>query len=89
METGSSGPPWLTISVAVLSLAGVVITAVIGPIFVDRRRSGSGGAKSPESAVITRLADGAVALIQSEITDLQMRIRRLEAQQMAGTHDHR
>lgn len=86
MEAGSLGPPWLTITIAVLSLVGVVITAMVGPIVVDRRRSGLVGAESPEPAVIARRADEAVVLIQSEITDLQNRVGRLEALQMAGSH---
>lgn len=86
MEAGSSGPPWLTIIIAVLSFVGVVVTAMIGPIFVDRRRSAWVGTESPDPAVISRRADEAVTLIQSEITDLQNRVGRLEALQMAGSH---
>lgn len=86
MEAGSSGPPWLTITIAGLSFVGVVITALIGPIIVDRRRSGWAGSESAEPAVIAQRADEAVALIQQEITDLQNRVGRLEALQMAGAH---
>ncbi len=86
MEPGSSGPPWLTITIAGLSFIGVVITALIGPIIVDRRRSGWAGSESSEPAVIAQRADEAVALIQHEITDLQNRVGRLEALQMAGAH---
>lgn len=39
--------------------------------------------------MIARRADEAVALIQSEITDLQQRVGRLEALQMAGSHGQR
>jgi hypothetical protein len=74
------------IIISVLSLVGVVITAVIGPIVVDRRRAVPAGTDLPEPAVIVQQADGAVALIQSEITDLQNRVGRLEALQMAGSH---
>jgi hypothetical protein len=91
VEAGSSGPPWLTITIAGISFVGVVITAVIGPIIVDRRRSTWAGPESPEPAMIARRADEAVALIQSEIIDLQSRVGRLEAlqMQMAGAHDQR
>ena len=89
MEAGISGPPWLTITVAGISFAGVVITALVGPIFVERRRSASAGPKSPEPAMIARRADEAVTLIQSEIIDLQNRVGRLEALQMVGIHDQR
>lgn len=86
MEQGSSGPPWLTITIAGLSLVGVVITALIGPIIVDRRRSSWSGLKSAEPAAIAQRADEAVLLIQHEITDLQNRVGRLETLQMAGAH---
>ena len=86
MEAGSSGPPRLTITIAGLSFVGVVITALIGPIIVDRRRSGWAGPESAEPAMIAQRADEAVALIQHEITDLQNRVGRLETLQMAGAH---
>jgi hypothetical protein len=86
VEAGSSGPPWLTITIAGLSFVGVVITALIGPIIVDRRRSGWAGLESAEPAMIAQRADEAVALIQHEITDLQNRVGRLETLQMAGAH---
>jgi hypothetical protein len=86
VEAGSSGPPWLTITIAGLSFVGVVITALIGPIIVDRRRSGWAGPESAVPAMIAQRADEAVALIQHEITDLQNRVGRLETLQMAGAH---
>jgi hypothetical protein len=86
VEPGSSGPPWLTITIAGLSFIGVVITALVGPIIVDRRRSGSAGSELSDPAVIAQRADEAVALIQHEITDLQNRVGRLESLQMAGAH---
>ena len=85
MEPASSGPPWLTITIAGLSLLGVVITAVVGPIMVDRRRTRPGVPEAPDAAVIAQRADDAVMIIQHEISDLQHRVGRLEALQMAGT----
>lgn len=89
MDPGSAGPPWLTITIAGLSLLGVVITAVVGPVVVDRRRSDPALPKSPDAAVIAQRADDAVMIIQHEIGDLQNRVGRLEALQMAGTDGHR
>lgn len=89
MEQGSSGPLWLTITIAVLSFVGVLITALVGPIVVDRRKLGHGRQDTPEPAVIAQRADEAVTLIQSEITDLQHRVGRLEALQMAGSDGQR
>ncbi|HET9256050.1 MAG TPA: hypothetical protein VFO16_12725 [Pseudonocardiaceae bacterium] len=86
MEQGSSGPLWLTITIAVLSFVGVLITALVGPFVVDRRRTGPGIPEAPEPTVIAQRADDAVTLIQSEITDLQNRVGRLEALQMTGAH---
>ncbi|MGH3788780.1 MAG: hypothetical protein ACRDRG_20025 [Pseudonocardiaceae bacterium] len=83
MEVWSSGPPWLAITIAGISLAGVVVTAVVGPIVVERRKSNRVFLDPPESAVIAQRASDAVTLIQSEITDLQHRVGRLEALQMA------
>ena len=85
MELGSSGPPWLTITISGLSLLGVVITAVVGTIVVDRRRSRRAEPEAPDTAVIAQRADDAVMIIQHEISDLQNRVGRLEALQMAGT----
>ena len=84
MEVWSSGPPWLAITIAGISLAGVVVTAVVGPMVVERRKSNSANLVPPEPAVIAQRASDAVTLIQSEITDLQHRVGRLEALQMAG-----
>lgn len=89
MEQGSSGPLWLTITIAVLSFVGVLITAMVGPIVVDRRRLRHDPQDSPEPAVIAQRADEAVTLIQSEINDLQHRVGRLEALQMAGSDGQR
>jgi hypothetical protein len=68
---------------------GVVITAVIGPIIVDRCRAGSAKLELPQPSLIAQRADEAVTLIQSEITDLQNRVGRLESLQMAGGHGKR
>jgi hypothetical protein len=86
VEAWSSGPPWLAITIAGISLAGVVVTAVVGPMLVERRKSDRVAFEAPEPAVIAQRASDAVALIQSEITDLQQRVGRLEALQMAGAH---
>lgn len=84
MELVSSGPPWLMITVSGLSLVGVVITAVVGPVVVDRRRSRRAVSDASDAAAIAKRADDAVMIIQHEISDLQHRIGRLEALQMAG-----
>ena len=85
MDPGSAGPPWLTITIAGLSLLGVVITAVVGPVVVDRRKSRPALLKTLDAAVIAQRSDVAVMIIQHEISDLQNRVGRLEALQMAGT----
>jgi hypothetical protein len=79
----------VAITMAGLSLLGVVITAVVGPIVVDRRRSRRAVPESPDAAVIAQRADDAVMIIQHEISDLQNRVGRLEALQMAGTDAQR
>ena len=84
MELVGSGPPWLLITISGLSLVGVVITAVVGPIMVDRRRSHRGASESSEVAVIAQRADDAVMIIEHEISDLQHRVGRLEALRMVG-----
>jgi hypothetical protein len=89
VEPGTSGPPWLTITIAAISLAGIVITAMVGPIVVERRKSERPSTESPEPFVIAQRAADAVTLIQSEITDLQNRVGRLEALQMAGADGRR
>jgi hypothetical protein len=68
---------------------GVVITAVVGPIMVDRRRACRGVPELLDAAVIAQRADDAVMIIQHEISDLQHRVGRLEALQMAGSDGHR
>lgn len=89
MESGTSGPPWLTIIIAGISLVGIVITAMVGPIVVERRKSVRTSPESAEPSVIAQRAGDAVTLIQSEITDLQNRVGRLEALQMAGSNGQR
>jgi hypothetical protein len=84
VELVSSGPPWLLITISGLSLVGVVITAMVGPIVVDRRRSHHVVSGSSEVAVIAQRADDAVMIIQHEISDLQRRVGRLEALRMVG-----
>jgi hypothetical protein len=86
------------IIIAVLSLVGVVITAVVGPVIVERRKPRWMPFEPSEPAVIIQHASDAVeliqfeisalqALLQSEITDLQSRVGRLESLRMAGAHD--
>jgi hypothetical protein len=89
VEQGSSGPLWLTVTIAVLSFVGVLITALVGPLVVDRRRARRNTPEAPEPTVIAQRADDAVTLIQSEMTDLQNRVGRLEALQMVGAHGPR
>lgn len=86
VEAWTSGPPWLAITIAAISLAGVVVTAVVGPMLVERRKSDRAGIEPPEPAMIAQRVSDAVTLIQSEITDLQQRVGRLEALQMTGAH---
>lgn len=89
MDSGTSGPPWLSITIAVLSLVGVVITAMVGPMVVERCKPGRMSFEPSEPAVIIQHASDAVALIQSEVSDLQNRVGRLESLRMAGAHDQR
>lgn len=93
MEAGGTveavGPPWLVITIAVISLVGVVVTAVIGPMMVERFTSGRTTPESPESSAIAQRVSEAVMVIQSVITDLQTRIGGLEVMQMTDAHDQR
>jgi hypothetical protein len=77
MEAGGTveavGPPWLMITIAVVSLVGVVVTAVVGPMMVDRFTSGRTTPESPEFLAIAQQTSDAVTLVQSAITDLQTR----------------
>ncbi|MGH3718747.1 MAG: hypothetical protein ACRDRI_07885 [Pseudonocardiaceae bacterium] len=83
------GPPWLMITIAGISLLGVVITAVIGPMIIEWFKSGRTTPESPESSAIEHGVGGAVVLIQAVIADLQARIGRLETMQMTDAHEHR
>lgn len=69
METGRTvevvGPPWMMIIIAGISLLGVVVTAVIGPIVVERFKSGRTTPESPEFSMITQWVSDAVMLVQS------------------------
>jgi hypothetical protein len=69
----------LAITISGISLVGLVLTAVVGPIIVERRKSARQTVELPEVAVIAQRASDAVALIQHEITDLQYRVGRLDA----------
>ncbi|HEY6424495.1 MAG TPA: hypothetical protein VIY28_14850 [Pseudonocardiaceae bacterium] len=82
-------PPWLALSVSAISLVGAVITAVAGPMIVERRKAGRATPEPLDDAVIAHLVDDAVALIQSAIADLQSRVGRLELMQMTDAHDRR
>jgi TolA-binding protein len=84
------GPPWVMITIAVISLGGVVVTALVGPLVVERFKSGRTTPISPESSAIAQLANEAVkfvTVVQSSLTDLQTRIRQLEVMQMTDAHD--
>lgn len=70
-------------------MVGVVITAMVGPILVERRKAARFTPAQLDPVAIGRQAGDAVALIQSEITDLQNRVGRLEALQMAGANGQR
>lgn len=93
METGGTaevvGPPWLMITIAGISLLGVVVTAVVGPMFVERFKSGRTTPESPESLAIAQGVGDAATLLQTVIADLQTRIGRLELMQMTDAHDPR
>jgi len=93
METGRTvevvGPPWLMIIIAGVSLLGVVVTAVIGPIVVERFKSGRTTPESPEFSAIAQRVSDAVTLVQSAIADMQTRIGRLEVVQLMDAHDQR
>jgi hypothetical protein len=85
----TEGPPWLMIIIAGISLVGVIVTAVVGPLVVARFTARRATSESLESlAVIQRVGD-AMTLIQSAIADLQTRIGRLEVMQMTDAHDQR
>jgi hypothetical protein len=85
----AGGPAWLTITIAAISLIGIVVTAVVGPVIVERIKSGRPTFVPPTPTVIAQQASDAVALIQSAIADLQARVGRLEVLQMRESHDQR
>ncbi|MGH3972784.1 MAG: hypothetical protein ACRDS9_05605 [Pseudonocardiaceae bacterium] len=87
MQAG--GPAWLTITIAAISLIGIVVTAVVGPVIVERIKSGRPTFVPPTPMVIAQQASDAVTLIQSAIADLQARVGRLEVLQMRESHDQR
>ncbi|MDQ4032646.1 MAG: hypothetical protein M3332_10420 [Actinomycetota bacterium] len=87
MQAG--GPAWLTITIAAISLIGIVVTAVVGPVIVERIKSGRPNFVPPTPMVIAQQASDAVTLIQSAIADLQARVGRLEVLQMRESHDQR
>ncbi|MDQ4021787.1 MAG: hypothetical protein M3257_09230 [Actinomycetota bacterium] len=87
MQAG--GPAWLTITIAAISLIGIVVTAVVGPVIVERVKSGRSTFTPPTPMVIAQQASDAVTLIQSAIADLQARVGRLEVLQMSESHDQR
>lgn len=87
MQAG--GPAWLTITIAAISLIGIVVTAVVGPVIVERIKSGGPNFVPPTPMVIAQQASDAVTLIQSAIADLQARVGRLEVLQMRESHDQR
>jgi hypothetical protein len=76
----------------VISLGGVVVTVLVGPLVVERLTSGRTTPKSPEFSAIAQLASESVKLVtivQSSLAELQTRIGRLEVMQMTDAHDHR
>jgi hypothetical protein len=85
----AGGPAWLTITIAAISLIGIVVTAVVGPVIVERIKSGRPNFVPPTPMVIAQQASDAVTLIQSAIADLQARVGRLEVLQMRESHDQR
>lgn len=87
MQAG--GPAWLTITIAAISLIGIVVTAVVGPVIVERIKTGRPNFVPPTPMVIAQQASDAVTLIQSAIADLQARVGRLEVLQMRESHDQR
>lgn len=87
MEIG--GPPWLVLTASVMGLVGVIVTAVVGPMVVERRKLGRITPEPSEPAAIAQRVSDAVTLIQSSIADLQNRVGRLEAMQMMDAHDQR
>lgn len=87
MEVG--GPPWLVLTISAISLVGVVLTALVGPMIVERRKLGQTTPEPSEPAAIAQRVSDAVTLIQSAIADLQSRVGRLEMMQMTDAHDQR
>jgi hypothetical protein len=85
----AGGPAWLTSTIAAISLIGIVVTAVVGPVIVERIKSGRPNFVPPTPMVIAQQASDAVTLIQSAIADLQARVGRLEVLQMRESHDQR
>jgi hypothetical protein len=85
----AGGPAWLTITIAAISLIGIVVTAVVGPVIVERIKSGRPNFVPPTPMVIAQQASDAVTLIQSAIADLQARVGRLEVLQMRESYDQR
>lgn len=77
------------ITIAGISLVGVVLTAIVGPLVVARLTARRATPESLESLAIIQRVSDAVTLIQSAIADLQTRIGRLEVMQMTDAHDHR
>jgi hypothetical protein len=67
----------------------MLITAIVGLIVVERRRSDRTTLESLEPAVIAQRVGDAAGLIQPEITDLQNRVGRLEALLMGSVWDWR
>ncbi|MDQ5855914.1 MAG: hypothetical protein M3302_06325 [Actinomycetota bacterium] len=66
-----------------------MVTAVVGPVIVERIKSGRPNFVPPTPMVIAQQASDAVTLIQSAIADLQARVGRLEVLQMRESHDQR
>ncbi|MGH3944388.1 MAG: hypothetical protein ACRDSI_04995 [Pseudonocardiaceae bacterium] len=66
-----------------------MVTAVIGPMIVERVKPGQSTHEPMTPGVIAQQASDAVTLIQSAIADLQTRVGRLEALQMTVVHDKR
>jgi hypothetical protein len=85
----TEGPPWLMITVAGISLVGVMVTAIVGPLVVARFTARRATPESLESLAIIQRVSDAMTLIQSAVADLQTRIGRLEVMQMTDAHDHR
>lgn len=89
MDSATSGPSWLVVTLAGISLLGIVVTAVVGPAVVEWVKRGRPTGAPPAPAVFAQQSADAIDLIRDALRDLQERVGQLERLQMrlgAGRH---